>query len=311
MEDEAVVNNPTNTLQSKQSTCSDITEISSMTEDETNHFQTVVSFIKRDLVAADLKWSLFVAASQSYKHDSCLRPYPPMFVKDGNKDFGGLMNAIESIPAFHHLESSILAKPAVLLLYWVLLELKEPSLSTVNQSEVDEVLQLVSCELAPPRPSLVVRLSYEGSASERRWQKEEERHGSLYAFHGSRVDNFHSILHHGLQQHLTKNALFGQGVYFSSELLVCLPYSRTGLLWKHSCLGSACSVVAMCQIIDHPTILCQNEQASEENKSRARAQDSLAGEVPHKLYVVPNSDLIQVRYLLVYTEKSNSSPSQR
>lgn len=70
--------------------------------------------------------------------------------------------------------------------------------------QVDEVLRLVSCELAPPRPSLVVRLSYEGSASERRWQKEEELHGSLYAFHGSRVDNFHSILHHGLQQHLTK-----------------------------------------------------------------------------------------------------------
>ncbi|XP_054283256.1 protein mono-ADP-ribosyltransferase PARP16-like [Macrosteles quadrilineatus] len=54
-----------------------------------------------------------------------------------------------------------------------------------------------------------------------------------------------------------------------------------------------------------------NCSGSEENKSQSRAQDSLAEEVPHKLYVVPNSDLIQVRYLLVYTEKSNSSPSQR
>ena len=37
-----------------------------------------------------------------------------------------------------------------------------------------------------------------------------------YAYHGSRVDNFHSILHNGLHAHLNKVSLHGVFVYFFS-----------------------------------------------------------------------------------------------
>ena len=40
-----------------------------------------------DPKAADLQWSLFVAALNSYRYDSVLRPFPPMFhQEDGEKD---------------------------------------------------------------------------------------------------------------------------------------------------------------------------------------------------------------------------------
>ena len=45
-------------------------------------FQSYLNFkerIKKDVLAADIQWSFFVAACSSYKHDSLLRPFPPMF----------------------------------------------------------------------------------------------------------------------------------------------------------------------------------------------------------------------------------------
>ena len=51
------------------------------------------SVLEQDLAAADLKWSLFVAASNSYRHDSCLMPFPPMFTNKQCKDIEALVNA--------------------------------------------------------------------------------------------------------------------------------------------------------------------------------------------------------------------------
>ena len=49
--------------------------------------------LTQDLQAADFQWSLFVAALHSYRHDSVLRPFPPMFTTDDNdnKDFDRLV----------------------------------------------------------------------------------------------------------------------------------------------------------------------------------------------------------------------------
>lgn len=35
-----------------------------------------------DVLAADLQWSLVVAAQSSYRHDTVLMPFPPMFTKE-------------------------------------------------------------------------------------------------------------------------------------------------------------------------------------------------------------------------------------
>jgi len=42
--------------------------------------------LQSDPKAADLKWSLFVAACQSYRYDSCLKPFPSQFSNNGIKD---------------------------------------------------------------------------------------------------------------------------------------------------------------------------------------------------------------------------------
>ncbi|MED6267261.1 hypothetical protein CHARACLAT_010408 [Characodon lateralis] len=52
--------------------------------------ELVSSCLHRDPVAADLRCSLFVAAAQSYKRDSLLRPFPPRYTSGDIKDFEGL-----------------------------------------------------------------------------------------------------------------------------------------------------------------------------------------------------------------------------
>ena len=71
---------------------------------------------------------------------------------------------------------------------------------------------------------------------------------TYWAFHGSRLDNFYSILNYGLQQHLNKTGLFGEGIYLCEDLGVCLTYSSQGLGWIKSRLGQRLSCVAVAQV---------------------------------------------------------------
>lgn len=51
--------------------------------------------IWQDPLAADLQWSLFLAALKSYRFDSVLRPFPPMFVgEDDEKDLKALVGDV-------------------------------------------------------------------------------------------------------------------------------------------------------------------------------------------------------------------------
>ncbi|XP_053811055.1 protein mono-ADP-ribosyltransferase PARP16 isoform X2 [Vidua chalybeata] len=133
----------------------------------------------------------------------------------------------------------------------------------------------------------------------------------IYAFHGSRLENFHSILHHGLHCHLNRTSLFGEGTYLTSDLSLALLYSPHGLGWQRSALGSILSCVAVCEIIDHPDVKCQvkKKDSEEIDRKRARVKNSEGGDVPQKYFVVTNNQLLRVKYLLVYSQKQHRRPS--
>lgn len=74
-----------------------VSNINSETEltglkDENNQAFSILKLLQKDLMAADLKWSLFIAASQSYKFDSCLRPFPPMYLRNDIKDINSVVS---------------------------------------------------------------------------------------------------------------------------------------------------------------------------------------------------------------------------
>ncbi|KAK2156304.1 hypothetical protein NP493_1983g00030 [Ridgeia piscesae] len=270
--------------------------------------------LTQDLQAADFQWSLFVAALHSYRHDSVLRPFPPMFTTDDNdnKDFDRLVAIADSLPSLTSIQKDDslgnMDSATLELLYWVL-NTRHFYLKSCSKETMAELQTMTGQVTSVPQPNYIFEVIYEGTAEDKFCEK-KSGHDLIYAFHGSRTENFHSILHCGLQGHMNKNALYGEGTYLSSELSVSLNYSPTGTAWNHSLISNQLSCLAFCEIIDDPSVKCQVKDANDARSSRQRSliQGSLGGEVPEKYYVVQNSDVLRVKYILVY---ASSAPLHR
>ncbi|XP_033210737.1 uncharacterized protein LOC117168907 [Belonocnema kinseyi] len=267
--------------------------------------------LEKDPKAADLKWSLFIAACQTYRYDSCVKPFPPMYIKNETKDIDALRKVLETVPpliiVYQELEEPNVYEnygPAIELLYWVLVQLRDPHIKSVNKECFDSVLRRVPSEMHVAAPNLIFQVvSVKQSALEEKWRAAGQGRTKFYAYHGSRLENFHSIVHYGLQQNMCKTSLFGTGIYLSSELGVSLPYSPVGYGWGGSILGSDMSCVALCELIDHPRV----KRGDSGDNERSMVPDAVGGKVPNKYYVVENSELVRIRYLLVYSQEFNSS----
>ncbi len=92
-------------------------------------------------------------------------------------------------------------------------------------------------------------------------------------------------------------------MYLSEDLSVTMPYTTSGETWNHSILGEQLSCVAMCEVMDHPLVKCKLEKSS---PSRARAKDSMGGDVPDKYFVVTNSELVRLKYVLVFAKRRST-----
>ena len=102
--------------------------------------------------------------------------------------------------------------------------------------------------------------------------------------------------------------MFGEGVYLTEDLAVTTPYMSNGAIWKHSKLGHQLSSIVVCEILDHPNVKCQVEDPKEAKK-RGVAANSQLGAVPEKYFVVTSSDLVRVKYVLVFAERK--APNKR
>eukprot|EP00079_Xenopus_tropicalis_P011947 XP_002938403.2 PREDICTED: mono [ADP-ribose] polymerase PARP16 isoform X1 [Xenopus tropicalis] len=262
--------------------------------------------ISRDLLSADLKCSLFVAALKSYKRDSVLRPFPALYTSDQYKDFEALIADSSALPGLHEIiqDKNNRDQKLLNLLSWILSE-KLFTIRSVQKDKYEEIQALPgSPSHALPTPDFLFEIEYCKKLSAK-FQETRGNRDLIYAFHGSRLENFHSILHNGLHCHLNKTSFFGEGTYLTSDLGLALLYSPHGQGWTRSILGPVLSCVAMCEMIDHPDVKCQakKKDSSEIDRKRARAQNSEGGDVPQKYFVVTNNQLLRVKYLMVYSQE--------
>ncbi|OAD52935.1 Poly [ADP-ribose] polymerase 16 [Eufriesea mexicana] len=295
-------------------------------EDVEKKIQCLKHLLEKDLKAADLKWSLFVAACNTYRCDTCLKPFPPMYIQNECKDIEALRRAIEVIPPLAVIlkalsESDAYEKygTAIDLLHWVLVRLRDPYIKSIKKEYYDSILRKVPSEMSIVEPNLIFQVTRtKQSTSEDRWKTVAQGHSTFYAYHGSRLENFHSIIHYGLQQSMCKKSLFGKGIYLSSELGVSLPYSPLGYGWGGSVLGSEMSCIALCELIDHADVKIGDSGNnvlsmilsifsymvfSIVDNALSLAADSVDGRIPIKYYLVTNSELVRVRYLLIYSQQ--------
>lgn len=276
--------------------------------------ELVCSCLHRDPVAADLRCSLFVAAAQNYKRDSLLRPFPPRYISVDSKEFDELLRDASSLPGVREL---VRLRPGegdhyLALVHWVLSS-KSFAVKTLQKEEYAKLCDLTESEgISAPVPDFLFELEYCDQMNAK-FEKTRNGRDVFYAFHGSRLENFHSIIHNGLHCHLNKTSLFGEGTYLTSDLSMAVLYSPHSNGWRESLLGSLLSCVAMCEVIDHPDVKCQVKRKDSEiiDRQRSRAKNSEGGEVPQKYFVVTNNQLLRVKYLLVYSQRRHLSRHSR
>ncbi|KFB51656.1 AGAP007419-PA-like protein [Anopheles sinensis] len=284
--------------------------------------------IARDPPAADLRLSLFVSAARSFRFDSCLQPFPPKFIVNGEKNIDELCRVIETIPPVAELTAGLegLDESTVGLLYWVLCQQAHPLLRTVPKGKHDEVLAKCACHAKYLQPSHIFEVIHRADqGSERKFRENAVDFRTRYAYHGSRLFNFHSIMHYGLQQHLNKVSLFGEGIYLSAELSVSQMFSPNGAGWNRSILGTHLACMALCEYVENPSyVKCQEEtpppaadtlptttESSTTSDGPSIMTASLTGNnnIPERYILIKNNDLVQVRYLLLYgtTKDANTA----
>jgi len=273
--------------------------------------ERILAALTSDILACDVQMSLFVGAARSYRYDSILSPFPPPFIiPPATKDIQGIQDALLTIPPLNCLKwqlqqgSCKLSLNQLELLVWIFEGgPSKLTLKSVPKEERLAVLERVgSSHKGHSPPAHLLQVS---TTATPRWETRCLNESTFYAYHGSRLDNWFSILHAGLQQHRTKTALFGEGIYLSSELGVSLNYSRCGVGWESSVLGRSISCMSVAQIINHPSVKIHHEDAS-----RGRVAGSEGGSLPESYILVRDNQLLHNRYLLVYSNESGSAGSK-
>jgi len=92
---------------------------------------------------------------------------------------------------------------------------------------------------------------------EKKFQELKKQHGSFWAWHGSAIGNWHSILRNGLKNFSGTNkqangAAYGPGGYMAVDSATSLGYSGFGNMsdfWKESSLGGSITCLALCEVI--------------------------------------------------------------
>ncbi|KAH9929262.1 uncharacterized protein B0H18DRAFT_1084285 [Fomitopsis serialis] len=116
------------------------------------------------------------------------------------------------------------------------------------------------------------------------------KYPSLYAFHGSPLKNWHSIIRHGLWfKTVAHGRAYGDGVYFAKDGTVSQGYSaRAQTGWKSSSLNIQ-SCVALAQIVNMPSRFVST----------------------NPYLVVANTNWIICRYLLVHSANPDAAAEER
>lgn len=96
------------------------------------------------------------------------------------------------------------------MLFWVLVKLGNPTIQSIKRDKHDLVLNQVDLSTEAAMPNLIFEVSNNGFA-EIRWKELAEGQKTFFAFHGSKLENFYSIINYGLQQHMCQ---VSKNIYF-------------------------------------------------------------------------------------------------
>lgn len=297
--------------------------------DELHHLQSSVEgACNRSPWGVDLIISAFVQALHSHRRPSVCTPFPTvLFTKNGDKDFAAVEAAVQYFPDIHmgfcsshsngadDVRNSYDKMPleSLKLLQWLL------RLRYDVQLVADPLLELprdllrkfylergkIGTGMAQ-MPDYILKIQ----ESEMRqgggvsmFEEHKLHFGSILAFHGTSAENLHSILRCGLlilsNSTLQRNgAIFGEGIYLSTDPAVAIGFCKPGKGWIHSHFGERAKYLLLCEVAKGDKVLYSDSSNPKVHKTKP---DQNLG----TYIVVQNCELVKLRYVFVYVEPCN------
>jgi poly[ADP-ribose] polymerase 16 len=177
-----------------------------MANDSIQKMKTLVlERLTSDLEASDCLVCLFWSALSSYRYDTVLRPFPQMFtLEDGRKDIDGLRAVFETFTDLLSIKQNIdnLNVTSLTFLHWILCT-RSFKVTTLPVSEFDVISKLTPHSTHNVEPYKIFKVVH-SVEQERKWSELAKDFETFLAYHGSRFENFHSIIHNGLLSHMNK-----------------------------------------------------------------------------------------------------------
>eukprot|EP00756_Hemistasia_phaeocysticola_P045373 Hpha_TRINITY_DN19128_c0_g1::TRINITY_DN19128_c0_g1_i1::g.94875::m.94875/K15258/PARP6_8; poly [ADP-ribose] polymerase 6/8 len=255
--------------------------------------------VSTDTGVVDLLVAMMRAAANSSRWSKILNPYPLVFDPDSEekkvldpteKDISRVRRILKGFPTVRELNEADcaleakarmdLAEPCAFpLLNWII---------SSNRSQLVKMRQNTIREMKTPHQYLLLSAAPEKQA---RFDQLKREHGTVFAFHGSCIENWHSILRNGLynasgtdlQLH---GAAHGPGIYLSPDSRVSFGYSSMAAggddAKKHDAphreyiSSDEITCIAICEVVD---------------KGINRSSD---------IWVQPDADSVVTRFLFVY-----------
>lgn len=275
------------------STCAEITEAE------------VKVLVDRDPVAFDLVLSVFSSALASYRCDTLIRPFPNHFRNNDDEkepDFQWLRECMSRVPPVADIikPDTRLDKDVIVLLGWLL---QQPNLhfKTCKIEKYEEIEGQSGPSSYSIRPDFIFEHVPTENKRQSDFQDLGQKHGVLTAYHGSALENFHSILMNGFLNHFNTTALFGEGTYLSSDITVCMGFSRPGKSWDKSAMGARLTCIAVCEVVKHPDVTLPGGAIPTDID---RASTVGGDKAPDTYVVVPNNDHLRLKHVYVYREEA-------
>ncbi|KAH0790022.1 UBA/TS-N domain containing protein [Histomonas meleagridis] len=207
---------------------------------------SVVSELKRDPRAADLLISIFSAA---FDTQFCT-PAPDDFTTQEIRTILNSLPPCQEMATFQTDQAlaSLISLRGLQLVRWILLSCRSHLISLPPEMEIpmfkgsQQFMTLVSSPEA------------EGAFQ----SLKETYKGSIFLFHGSHAERWHSIIRNGLKNATgtklqANGSALGDGIYFAKESGTSWGYSHSkNNLYKSSIIGKSLHIISLCEIANLP-----------------------------------------------------------
>jgi len=204
--------------------------------------------LERDPKAADLLIVVFSTAIDT----SFLEPAPKDFSKAQMKSIINTLPSINEMITRCHNDmelNELIGNNAMSLLRWILLS---------NPSQLISLDKTQALNDFATSHQFLTLLS--SPTKEDQFRKLKQKHGSMYLFHGSSLDRWHSILRNGLvnatgTKYFKNGSALGPGIYFARASQTSLGYSQQGKNeYKKSSFPQTMNIISLCEVAKTPEL---------------------------------------------------------